>query len=104
MFPESEEQRMVTQTRLQGLCDPLGLEVDGFKVTARLEEGKKVTVDASVINMDLLVPCLMYLAHQQGISKGRGDLKQEIAASSAAHQDLFRLTSEEERASHGIHV
>ncbi|EPX84775.1 hypothetical protein [Salipiger mucosus] len=65
MYPENEAQRADRQQHLKELCEPLGLEVDGDTVTARIGD-KAIQVDASAVNTHKLVPCLMYLARTNG--------------------------------------
>ncbi|MBO9428240.1 hypothetical protein [Sulfitobacter sp. R18_1] len=77
MKPETTAQRIAREAKLKNLCEDLGLKVDGSIVTVPLGN-KPVEVDASIINFDQLVPCLMYLAYQKGAVDGRQDVFKEI--------------------------
>ncbi len=70
MENETPEQREARETYLRQLCEPLGLTVEGSLVVAHVGE-KRLSVDASAIDLGNLVSCLIYRAHQQGIDLGR---------------------------------
>lgn len=77
MEPETELQRTVREEKLKILCESAGLQVNGSIVTVSLGE-EPIEVDASVIDLNNLVPCLMYLAYQKGKTDGRQGLLKEI--------------------------
>lgn len=68
MKPETTAQRIAREAKLKKMCEDLGLTVNGSLVIVMLGE-KPIEVDASIINFDQLVPCLMYLAYQKGASE-----------------------------------
>jgi hypothetical protein len=78
MLPLSAEQVAAQQARLKEIVAGLGLEVDGYMVSA---PGTSVPpIDVSAIDPDRLVLGLMHLAYQMGIQKGRDDKTAEICS------------------------
>lgn len=77
MEPETELQRVVREEKLKLLCESVGLQVNGSIVTVTLGPDP-IDVDASVIDLNNFVPCLMYLAYQKGVENGKASMFSEF--------------------------